>query len=180
MKDLDHEQLALELPNTSAPKRGIRSGQLVVDRSACPTTRPCRKFSCPHHLWVEDERRGRPHNGKSPPSKLVERADSCALDIAERGDHTTAQVARTMQLTPDRVNQLEDRGLAKVHAATLVQRYVEDTLPKLPEGVTLELVMPEQLDAHRMVLALVIKVDGTAWRRAQERGGAFVRRRRKP
>ena len=170
-------QLELDLLNTSAPTRGVRSGQLVVDRAACPVERPCPKFSCPHHLWVEDERRGRPHGGKSPPPKIVERAQSCALDLAEQGEQTTEQVAATLQVTAERVNQLEDRALAKVAAATVVQQYVEDSLPKLPEGCTLELVLPEQLDPHRVVLALVIKVDGKQWRRAQQQRGVFVRRK---
>lgn len=177
MKPIDTQQLELALQNTSAPKRKVRSGQLVVDRAACPTVRPCPKFSCPHHLWVEDERRGRPHHGQSPPPKIVERKESCAIDLANHGEQTTDQVAGTMRITAERVNQIEDRALVKVAATSTIQQYVEDTLPKLPEGATLELVMPEQIDPHCVALVLLIRVDGKAWRRAQQQRGVFVRRK---
>jgi len=171
-------QLALDLVNTSAPPRGKRGLQVVVDRARCPTVRPCDRYSCPHHLWVEDERPGRPHHGISPPPKLRPGGASCALDVAEAGDSTAEQVAAHLGVTAERVNQIEDRALAKVSAASAVEDYLEALHPRLPEGVRLDVVYPEQMDAHRVVIALVLTVDGKAWRRAQQAGGVFVRRKR--
>lgn len=172
------DQLELGLPNTSAPARGVRSGQLVVDRAKCPTVRPCPLYSCPHHLWREDERPGRPHHGVSPPAKIKPRKESCALDLAERGEHTSEQVARHLGVTAERVNQLEDRALAKIGAATVLEDHLDELRGKLPAGVTLETAYPEQLDAHRVVVALVLRVDGKAWRQGVERAGVTVRKRR--
>jgi hypothetical protein len=171
-------QLDLALQNTSAPPRGVRGLQVVVDRAHCPTVRPCDRYSCPHHLWVEDERPGRPHHGVSPPPKLKARAESCALDVSDGGDSTAEQVAAHLGVTAERVNQLEDRALAKVSAASAVEAYLEDLHPRLPEGVRLDVVYPEQIDAHRVVIALVLSVDGKRWRRAQQQAGVFVRRKR--
>ena len=178
MKAGGGQQLALGLVNASAPPRGVRGLQVVVDRAACPKVRPCDRYSCPHHLWVEDERPGRPHHGISPPPKVRARGESCALDVAEAGESTAEQVAAHLGVTAERVNQLEDRALAKVSAASAVEAYLEDLHPRLPEGVRLDVVYPEQLDAHRVVIALVLSVDGKRWRRAQQQAGVFVRRRR--
>ncbi len=178
MNPPDQEQLKLDLVNTSAPRKAVRSGQLVVDRAACPTVRPCPLYSCQHHLHVDDERPGRPHHGVSPPRKLRARAESCAIDVAERGELSAEQVSKVMGITAERVNQLEDRALAKVAAATAVQAYLEDLHLKLPTGATLETMYPEQIDPHRVVIALVIKIDGKVWRNKMQSGGVFVRRKR--
>lgn len=178
MKAGGGQQLPLALLNTAAPPRGKRGLQVVVDRAQCPKVRPCDRYSCQHHLWVEDERPGRPHHGNSPPPKLKVRAESCALDVAGQGDSTAEQVAAHLGVTSERVNQIEDRALAKVSAAAAVEAYLEDLHPRLPEGVRLDVVYSEQLAAHQVVISLVLSVDGKAWRRAQQAGGVFVRRKR--
>jgi hypothetical protein len=177
-QDAHGEQLELGLVNTSAPTMGIRDGQLVVDRAACPVERPCNRFSCPHNLWVEDERPGRPHHGVSPPPKLRAREQSCALDVAEQGGISAEQVSKVMGVTSERVNQIEDRALAKVACAHAVLEYLEPLHLRLPAGTTLETMYPEQMDPHRVVITLVLKVDGKTWRRQQQSAGVFVRRKR--
>jgi DNA-directed RNA polymerase sigma subunit (sigma70/sigma32) len=42
--------------------------------------------------------------------------ESCALDIADRGGITLEEVGEIMNLTRERIRQLETRGLAKLKA----------------------------------------------------------------
>jgi hypothetical protein len=81
-------------------------------RAECPDVRPCPFVGCRYHLGAE----------VNPTGSLTLRTDveptemdpSCALDVADRGPHTLAQVADAMGITRERVRQLEDRAIGKV------------------------------------------------------------------
>lgn len=134
-------------------------------------------YSCRYNLHVDDERAGRPHGGKSPPPKLARAGQSCAIDVADAGEHTSEQTAAHLRVTPERALQLEDRALAKLGVAKVFEDCIEEIRRMLPEGTRVETVYPEQMDAHRTVIAIVVHVDGKAWRQGVERGGVTVRRK---
>ncbi len=79
-------------------------------------TRPCTFIACRHHLYCDP-------NGVGslvinfPDLDVHELPETCALDAAERGAMTLEEVGDTMNLTRERVRQLEVKGLAKLREA---------------------------------------------------------------
>ncbi len=71
--------------------------------------RPCPWVSCRHHLYLEVDGRG--HVRLAFPDKEPwELRETCALDVAERGEHTLEYVGRLLNLTRERIRQLEERA----------------------------------------------------------------------
>lgn len=87
-------------------------------RGECPTTRPCPWVGCRYHLYLEVH----PRNGSIlfsfPDLEPWELAETCALDAAERADRkngfTLQEVADRMNITRERVRQLQDHALEKL------------------------------------------------------------------
>ncbi len=87
-------------------------------RSACADVpRPCPYVSCKHHLYLDVH----PERGSIklnfPHLEVWELEESCALDVADRGGVTLEEVGTIMNLTRERVRQVETAGLARVRAA---------------------------------------------------------------
>jgi hypothetical protein len=76
--------------------------------------RPCPFVACKYHLYVDVH----PVRGSIkinfPDVDVWEMTDTCALDIADRGGITLEEVGQIMNLTRERVRQLETQGLAKL------------------------------------------------------------------
>jgi hypothetical protein len=89
------------------------------NRSECATgPRPCLFVSCKHHLYLDVN----PETGSVklnfPDKEIWELSDTCALDVADRGGITLEEVGTIMNLTRERIRQVETRGLLKLRAAT--------------------------------------------------------------
>ena len=89
------------------------------NRSDCATgPRPCLFVSCKHHLYLDVN----PETGSVklnfPDKEIWELAETCALDVADRGGITLEEVGTIMNLTRERIRQVETRGLLKLRAAT--------------------------------------------------------------
>jgi len=78
--------------------------------------RPCMFISCKHHLYLDVN----PSTGSIklnfPDREVWELADTCALDVADRGGITLEEVGSIMNLTRERIRQVETRGLLKLRA----------------------------------------------------------------
>jgi len=76
--------------------------------------RPCPYVSCKHHLYLDVN----PDTGSIklnfPHLELTQMAETCALDVAERGGITLEEVGEIMNLTRERIRQVEVRGLVKM------------------------------------------------------------------
>ena len=57
-----------------------------------------------------------------PDVEVWEMTDTCALDIADRGGITLEEVGEIMNLTRERVRQLETQGLTKLQGVEDVSR----------------------------------------------------------
>jgi hypothetical protein len=81
--------------------------------------RPCPFVSCHHHLYLDVSARTGAIKLNFPDLEVDELpADaSCALDVAERHGETLEAVGAIMNLTRERVRQLEVKALAKLQAA---------------------------------------------------------------
>lgn len=84
--------------------------------------RPCPFVSCKYHLYIDVH----PVRGSIkinfPDVEVWEMTDTCALDIADRGGITLEDVGEIMNLTRERVRQLETQGLAKLQGMDDVSR----------------------------------------------------------
>jgi hypothetical protein len=81
-------------------------------------SRPCLFVSCKHHLYLDVN----PETGSVklnfPDKEIWELEETCALDVADRGGITLEEVGTIMNLTRERIRQVETRGLLKLRAAT--------------------------------------------------------------
>jgi len=76
--------------------------------------RPCPYVSCKYNLYVDVNPRTGSVKMNFPDKELWELAETCALDVADRAGITLEEVGVIMNLTRERVRQLEMRGLAKL------------------------------------------------------------------
>lgn len=79
--------------------------------------RPCLFVSCRYHLYLDVN----PETGSVklnfPDKEVWELQQTCALDVAERGGVTLEEVGHIMNLTRERIRQVEVRGLQKLKDA---------------------------------------------------------------
>ncbi len=84
--------------------------------------RPCPYVSCKYHLYIDVH----PVRGSIklnfPDLEIWEMNDTCALDVADRGGITLEEVGEIMNLTRERVRQVETAGLAKLQAMQDIER----------------------------------------------------------
>lgn len=80
--------------------------------------RPCLFVSCKHNLYLDVN----PETGSIklnfPDKEIQELQYTCALDVAEKGGITLEEVGEIMNLTRERIRQVETRGLMKLREAT--------------------------------------------------------------
>jgi len=88
-----------------------------VTRADCSAgERPCPFVSCKHHLYLDVSARTGAIKLNFPDLEVWEMAETCALDVADRGGTTLEEVGAIMNLTRERIRQVEVKGLAKLEA----------------------------------------------------------------
>jgi hypothetical protein len=107
-------------------KRELQLGKLLYPetdywrpgtREACTgTERPCPFVSCKHHLYLDVSPRTGAIKLNFPDLEVWEMNETCALDVADRGGTTLEDVGAIMNLTRERIRQVEVRALAKLEA----------------------------------------------------------------
>ena len=84
--------------------------------------RPCPFVSCKYHLYIDVHPVRGSIKVNFPDVEVWEMTETCALDIADRGGITLEEVGEIMNLTRERVRQVETAGLAKLQALEDVAR----------------------------------------------------------
>lgn len=121
-------------------KRELELGRLLypdvegvekpVTRADCKDgERPCPFVSCKHHLYLDVSARTGAIKLNFPDLEVWEMTETCALDIADRGGATLEEVGAIMNLTRERIRQVEVKGLAKLQALremTALRDYVDE------------------------------------------------------
>jgi len=116
---------------TIAPKRltkeEIRVGALlypIMDherpsmRTDCKEgSRPCPFVSCKYHLYLDVNPATGSIKLNFPHLEVWEMAETCALDVADRGGVTLEEVGEILNLTRERIRQVEVRGLLALKTA---------------------------------------------------------------
>jgi hypothetical protein len=114
MKRLTKEELrigAMMYPTPDVPR--------PMSRAECKDApRPCPWVSCKHHLYLDVN----PETGSIklnfPDLEVWEMKETCALDVADRNGITLEEVGDIMNLTRERIRQVEVRGLLKLKMTT--------------------------------------------------------------
>ena len=93
----------------------------MLFRSCAGGPRPCPWASCRYHLAVDVQREGVSLKLNFPDAKddFSDLPDTCALDVADRGGSRLEDVAIAMNVTRERIRQLEGDALAIVHPVML-------------------------------------------------------------
>lgn len=100
--------------------------------------RPCPWAACKHHLYLDVN----PHTGSIkinyPHLEPDQLSASCSLDLADQGGQTLDVVGRTLNLTRERVRQIEVRALLAIKMAS-----------PSPDEIGAALIHPPEPGPHR-------------------------------
>lgn len=117
---------------TIAPKRLTREEKRLAETLVYPTDvqrpqtrqecqsmqRPCPFVSCSHHLYLDVNPESGAIKLNFPHLEVWEMAETCSLDVADRGGITLEEVGAILNLTRERIRQVEVRGLTKIKLHT--------------------------------------------------------------
>jgi hypothetical protein len=117
---------------TIAPKRLTREEKKLAETLVYPAdvvrpetrndcmsmTRPCPFVSCSHHLYLDVNPESGAIKLNFPHLEVWEMAETCSLDVADRGGITLEEVGAILNLTRERIRQVEVRGLTKIKVHT--------------------------------------------------------------
>ncbi|HEY0710744.1 MAG TPA: sigma factor-like helix-turn-helix DNA-binding protein [Polyangia bacterium] len=81
--------------------------------------RPCPFVSCTHHLYLDVNPESGAIKVNFPHLEVWEMKETCALDVADRGGITLEEVGEILNLTRERIRQVEVRGLTKMREQTM-------------------------------------------------------------
>ncbi len=113
---------------TIAPKRLTRDEKRMAEllvypedverprsRAECANMpRPCPFVSCEHHLYLDVNPESGAIKLNFPHLEVWEMPETCSLDVADRGGITLEEVGAILNLTRERIRQVEVRGLGKI------------------------------------------------------------------
>jgi hypothetical protein len=86
-----------------------------LKRADCmPGHRPCPWVGCKHHLYLDVNQKTGSVKMNFPDREVWELAETCALDIAEKGGVTLEQAGGFINLTRERVRQVEVQSLHQI------------------------------------------------------------------
>ena len=87
-------------------------------RSECADgPRPCPFVSCKYHLYLDVSPRTGAIKLNFPDLEVWELSPSCALDIADSGGATLENAGSLMNVTRERIRQIETAALSKLEAS---------------------------------------------------------------
>lgn len=76
--------------------------------------RPCPYVGCSHHLYLEVKKNGNITVSFPDITPDEMTTPSCVLDVVDSGDATLEEVGQHVNITRERVRQIEERGIKKL------------------------------------------------------------------
>jgi hypothetical protein len=114
------------IPASNLTKQEIAAGAELEISERRPKTRgdcvngprPCPWASCKHHLYLDVGPSGSIHLAypKVGPEDFDKLPATCSLDLADQGGHTLEEVAVPLNVTRERIRQLEAKLLRKLRS----------------------------------------------------------------
>jgi len=95
--------------------------------------RPCPWASCKHHLALDVTESNGNYKLAFPDVDIADLAHTCSQDVADAGGATLEEIGAMMNLTRERVRQIEVRGLALIEASpggAVLMEYLDES----PDG----------------------------------------------
>ncbi len=186
VKRLTREELrigALMYPPMDVDRPDARGDCLADDR------RPCPFVACKHHLYLDVDKELGSIKINFPDLEVWELAETCGLDVADRAGITLEEVGEIMNLTRERIRQIEVRGLLKLKMTMPSREEMTDGPPPAPPGQNLG-PLPDRLlvalgDRERTTadvaasLRLNQRYVGHQFRELEKVGAVACRRRRR-
>jgi len=86
-----------------------------VRRECRDGLRPCPFVSCKYHLYLDVNPETHSIKQNFPHKEVWELEETCALDVAERGGLTLEEVGDLMNLTRERIRQMEALGVQRLN-----------------------------------------------------------------
>lgn len=123
-RDVRAVTVSMKRATVAERARWRRENPVPDDHPRIPATRgecqwgfrPCPFVSCKHHLYLDVSPRTGAIKLNFPDLEVWELPESCALDVADRHGATLEDVGAIMNLTRERVRQIEVRALTKIEA----------------------------------------------------------------
>ncbi len=78
--------------------------------------RPCPFVSCAHHLYLDVNADTGAIKFNFPHLDVWQMAETCSLDVADRGGITLEEVGNILNLTRERIRQVETKGIDRLRA----------------------------------------------------------------
>lgn len=104
---------------------GIERPRTRADCAAAP--RPCPWVSCRHHLYLDVEPSGSIKINQ-PALEVWQMPETCSLDVADRGSSTLEETGAMLNLTRERVRQVERKSMG--HVERLARKsHLQEVLP---------------------------------------------------
>ncbi|MCH9688909.1 MAG: DNA-binding protein [Deltaproteobacteria bacterium] len=126
-KPIVRRQRAKTIAMKRLTKEELRIGALLYPersywrpstRGECANVaRPCPYVSCKYHLYIDVNPGTGSIKVNFPDREVWELKQSCALDVAQQGGITLEEVGEILNLTRERIRQVEVRGLMKLREA---------------------------------------------------------------
>lgn len=120
----DKRGRSLTIPPTRLTKAEIAEGIALAEymdyrrpqtRAECASgPRPCPFVACKHHLYLDVNPVTDSIKINFPHLEVWEMQETCALDVADRGGQTLEEVGAIMNLTRERIRQVEVSGLERL------------------------------------------------------------------
>ena len=92
----------IDVPN-SMPERPKTRGECVNG------IRPCPFAGCSHHLFLDIGEETGTLKMNFPDREIEDLVETCSLDVADRGEHTLDDIGDVMNITRERVRQIEHK-----------------------------------------------------------------------
>lgn len=118
--------------------------RIPATRGDCASVpRPCPYVACPYHLYLDVNPKTGAIKLNYPDLEVWELSQSCVLDIADRGNVTLEETGAHMNITRERVRQIEEKAIRKVRATGfLTADGVSPDAPPLRPRVLLPVYQP--------------------------------------